>query len=1477
MSVPTMKLLLVDDTKLAQAIFRQTFSSNEVEVLCCESAHAALELLPQLQVDFIGVSATLPDGNGIELIRQIRALPGLLHLPVALMTSSSSTKFQEAAFRAGVSEIFRKQEVRQLESFVSRLIEQARPIKAHILYVEDSAAQARVILAQLTGRGITADWFPSAEKALESITKKSYDLVLADISLEGEMDGTLLSKRIRRMTGETGNTPILAMTTNDDVAQRISLYSIGIDDYLVKPVIEEELMVRIRRLVEHRQMLLKSHQHERNLAAQVAERTEQYYLAEKQLLASSRGMQELLDSMAEGAYGTDANGLCTFVNLAFLLMLGYPNADVVLGKNVHELIHHSYADGTHYPKEHCKVLVRKEFTEPVVVSDEVFWRRDGASFPVEYRSNPIIKYGRTIGAITTFVDISARKLQEAALLDSERYSREVAQELKLQKFALDQHAIVATTNIKGSISYVNEMFCAISGYSREELLGQDHILLNSGHHSHGFFKAMYRQLAKGEVWTGEICNRNKNGSLYWVDTTIVPDMGEDGKPRQYIAIRADITARKRNELELAHYREHLEELVAEQTAKLVESQQLWRFAVEGSGDGVWDWNIRTGEAIYSKQWKAMLGYSEDDILPTNTDWQQRIHPVDSDYVAECLRAYLAGQTEIYVVEYRLRCKDNSYKWILGRGMIVSIDADGRPLRMVGTHTDITERKNSEEALKSSEEKFRTLYDGSSDAVLLIDESGFIDCNHAALKLFGINNVSDFRSLMPIDLSPELQPCGTRSDVLASVRMQDAITQGELRFEWLHKRIDSGETFTADVLVNAIKVAGGTVLQATIRDISKRKQAENTLLAASRAKSEFLANMSHEIRTPMNGVIGMVDVLLQSELNPAQQRMMRTINESALGLLSILNDILDFSKIEAGKLKVEHVPTDLRTVVEGVVQLMINVASSKQAQLNLFIDPQLPPWIYSDSTRLRQILFNLLGNALKFIEQGTGQVMLHVHPVIRADGMHCVQFRIIDNGIGMNTDLIARLFQPFTQADESTARKFGGTGLGLSITQRLVDMMQGTLQVESTPSAGSEFTVELPITVAPAAYALQIEVDLTGVQVLAVSSSEPCAARFQLYLGAAGAHVTVVSDLAQANLTGMSPDTVLLLDVDEEGCRANTDWPVVQLVPRGLSSASTAITVQSRPLMQHDLVHAVGVACRRLTADEKPLERRQFPRTSAPTIEQARDTGQLILLAEDNEINREVMHEQLRLLGYTARMAEDGVIALQMWQSGDYALLLTDCHMPNMDGFALTEAIRAAEPAGIHLPIIAVTANAMQGEAELCHARGMDSYLSKPLRLNELGAMLKKWLPLTESYTTENCSAAPKIVHLSEPGTRSPAQNGRPDPLPAAPEPVPLPAWDGQALTRMVGDKPELHQRLLAKFLINAQERINSMLTANEVAAIKQAAHALKSAARTVGAMQLGELCQEIENSPEPARLAQLKQTYAAVVQIIQLILESKND
>ena len=904
-------------------------------------------------------------------------------------------------------------------------------------------------------------------------------------------------------------------------------------------------------------------------------------------------------------------------NQAAVDIYGLPNREAVLGRTPLDVSAPLQYDGR--SSEEC---VGERIAEALRTGVCVFeWRHQrpsGEVWDAQVMLRTFANGGQTLLQYS-LQDITQHKHEMQLLAQNQA---NLSHELSHVRHALDQHAIVATTDVQGCITSVNDKFCQISGYTREELLGQDHSMLNSGTHPHGFFKAMYRAVGSGNSWHGEVCNRAKDGHLYWVQTSIVPALGPDGKPVMYVVIRADITPRKQLELELQKYQSHLEELVAEKSQDLARREAQFKSMFNTLADLIW---LKDKQGVYqacNPTFERFFGAPETNIIG-KTDYDFVETALADTFRTNDVAAMNASRPQVN--EEWVTFANDGHCALLETTKTGVRDANGNLIGVLGLARDITERNQAEESLKLAEE---------------------------------------------------------------------------------------------------------------------------TANAANRAKSEFLANMSHEIRTPMNGIVGMVDILQETELAPEQHRMLGTMAQSSMALLQILNDILDFSKIEAGKLEVENIPTDLQEIAQSVAHLLESVARAKQVDLSVFVDPALPAWALGDPVRLRQVLLNLMGNALKFTSTSAShvaQVALRVVPCALLDGSAGVRFAVQDNGIGMTPEVVAKLFQPFTQADESTSRKFGGTGLGLSISQRLVELMGGRISVTSTPDVGSEFGVELPL------------------------------------------------HLCEPGLT--------------------------------------------QPQLREQLA--------------TPVERRSSQRPAAPTAEEAAQTHCLILLAEDNETNRDVMREQLRLLGYTCEVAADGAIALQMWHAkpGRYALLLSDCHMPNLDGFGLTEAIRNTEPTGTHLPIIAITANAMQGEAQRCRERGMDDYLSKPLRMNELGPMLHKWLPLVSDVASAGSAG---VTNAAAPAQATASINT-------------FAVWNPATLTELVGENPGMHKRLLDKFLINAQTQVTEMTAAalaNDTITLGRVAHTLKSAARSAGALVLGELCQQLEtagqagDAPACAELAQ---------------------
>lgn len=1107
----------------------------------------------------------------------------------------------------------------------------------------------------------------------------------------------------------------------------------------------------------------------------------------------------------------------------------------------------------------------------------------------------------------------------------------------------------------------------------------------------------------------------------------------------------------------------------------------WTFAFKGSGIGLWDWNVATNKVVFSGGWKDLFGYAQDEVSDNFNEWSSLIHPEDRSTAIANVQRYIQGEIPVLTSEHRIRCKDGSYKWVLGRGKIVSRTKDGNPLRVLGIHTDITEHKHLERRLtiqhevanvlakasglnaaisailqpvcetlgwdegllwvvdesaqrlrchsmwmasgtasehfgaasreltflrgvglpgrvwadakpvwvsdvtreqnfpraalaeqagfhtaatfpvrladrvyavleffhheirpadpsllttfqavadqlsqfcarERTEERLRQTQfamDQAVDAIYWVDpQAKILYANEAASLMVGYSKEEllnmtvhdlnpDFPAsmwpgfweetrrnktmslethhrakdgrLIPIDirvsfLAYEGQEfhCAFVRDITERKRIEDSLRDSEERFRTFldhapnamfmktndghyfftnqcfeqlchsdrehvvgktdvelfpretaeqfrandRQVIETGKAIefeeTNDLHTNIvvkfpvrdrlgqIYATGGIVTDITARKRMEFKlqqfaaemerqnlelaEAHKQALASAKAKSEFLSTMSHEIRTPMNGVIGMTGLLLDTPLTPEQREYAETVRLSGEHLLDIINEILDFSKIEAGKLDLEELNFDLHATMEETIGLLGERAYAKGLELTYLVQAGVPTALRGDPGRLRQILVNLIGNAVKFTEQGEVVVTVSMEgdpsgttAASASSSYRTLRFEVSDTGVGITPEQQAKLFQPFTQADGSSTRKYGGTGLGLAICKQLVEMMGGRIGVDSKVGEGSVFwlTVRFPLQPEGAQPVATIPASLRGRKILIVDDHATNRRVLEQSLRGLGVVYESAENGNQAleclrNAAGrQSHFDVAILDMQMPGMdglelahriKSESAINVTRLVlltsvgQRGDAKAAQSAGIAAyltKPIRQSLLYECLG-----LVLGSVPHAVAPTPQTTATIItrhslsEAQTRSRPLVLLVEDNPVNQKVAANMIEKLGYRVNVAANGREAVDSLACIPYALVFMDCQMPEMDGFEATRVIRKREeslrPVGgrqSHLPIIAMTANAMQEDRDRCLAVGMDDFLSKPVTSKSLAAVLDRWLSHDQAPAETESKAA----------------------------------------------------------------------------------------------------------------------------------------
>jgi len=787
------------------------------------------------------------------------------------------------------------------------------------------------------------------------------------------------------------------------------------------------------------------------------------------------------------------------------------------------------------------------------------------------------------------------------------------------------------------------------------------------------------------------------------------------------------------------------------TSRLRDRIQSLDAALEGANIGLWYWNLETRTQTISSQWAEMLGYTPNEIDHDIKAWEQLVHTEDLPYLRKRIEAHFAWDAPLYEAEFRMRTKTGEWKWILARGQVVEWDADGRVLKVAGTHMDVSERKIFERDLKRQRALLYSLIDSIPDLIFYKDLKGvYLGCNPAFGKFVGFHR-QDVVEKTDYDLfSKEMADFFREQDrlMLSSGRPRN-------NEEWVD--YPDGRRVLLETLRTPYFGPYGEILGLVgiSRDVTDRKQMQEELKRAkesaekaNQAKSEFLAGMSHEIRTPMSGVIGMAELLMETNLDPEQTKGLELIHNSAHSLLSIINDILDISKIEAGKIELETIDFDLRAVLKDMNGLMAVKAVEKSLSYRCVIDPDVPSLLRGDPGRLRQVLINLIGNAVKFTSDGG--ITLEVSCKTENDIQARIGFVVADTGIGIPEGQAERLFEKFTQLDMSTTRKYGGTGLGLTISKQLCEMMGGEIHVESEEGKGSRF------------------------------------------------HLTVLLDKQR---------------------------PTEATAPAPLSEDTPSST------------ESVESPRRRVTSPQ------QHPAAGNPPI----------LLVEDNETIQLVSLGLLKNLGYVADLVENGREAIDALKKKHYRLVLMDMEMPVMDGYAATKTIRGKNSPVLNpeIPIIAMTAHAMQRDLDRCISAGMDGYLSKPVKKHDLAAILKQ-------YVDENPEVRTTVV-----------------------VDAPIPdddIFDEVGIRERLDDSDDLIQVVMQSFIASFPERIVELTAAyqsRDGEKIRAVGHNIKGSSGTAGAAAIMKTAIMVEDAGKkgdiqtiPGCIDQLQSDFAKLKKIL---------
>ena len=894
---------------------------------------------------------------------------------------------------------------------------------------------------------------------------------------------------------------------------------------------------------------------------------------------------------------------------------------------------------------------------------------------------------------------------------------------------IQQHAIVSVADRDGRIVDANDAFCRISGYTRDDLVGQTHRIVNSGEQGRQFWIHVWRTIAAGTSWRGEVCNRAKDGSLYWVDTIIWPFVGASGKVENYLSVHFDITAAK-----LAARALRDSQAFLERTGRL-------------AGIGGWEFDVRSQTVRWSPE-TYRIHEVDPAVSPPPADALQFFAPQARPLLEQAFAAAVSQGTR-YDLELPFVTAGGKHKWVrtVGEAEIV----DGQVVRLLGALQDITERKRAEEEMNRTSSLLAAVLDAASEvSIIAADIGGTITLfNTGAERLLGYErsevvgtqNVLTFHDRNELRLRAQALSAETGRSVRTGLALIDPAALSRPN-EWTHRRKD-GSAVRVSLSVTAMRDADGHCYGylGVAHDISRQKEYEHSLQAAAQAaqraneaKSQFLANMSHEIRTPLNALLGVGHLLADTPLDDDQRRLLTKSQIAGRSLLGIVNEVLDLAKIEAGELALEAALFLPHRLLHDVDVLFRAQAEAKGIAFDLAFVGDVPPCLVGDAQRVRQILVNLVGNALKFTSQGSVRVALQV--LDQSASQVRLRCSVRDTGIGIDAAAQQRLFKPFSQADASTTRRYGGTGLGLSIVHQLAQAMGGEVGMTSEPGLGSEFWAVLSLAVPSATGASRVWDDGNSLEVFVVddhpadrqalasqarrlgwrATELDCAASMMALIEARLAAGTalpeaLIVDQQMPNATGLQAIEQLATRLGRESLPAIliVSSHDLEVIVR-LDTQRLASSMLSKPVGASELFNAVNDGVVQRTGNVgKVLQSTRIGALQAHWLSGAR-----VLVVDDSDINREVARRLLEREGAEVQTADNGRDALDRLraQPDAFDVVLMDVQMPEMDGLEATRRLRAE--LGLKLPVVALTAGALMEEQRQAMAAGMTGFLTKPL-------------------------------------------------------------------------------------------------------------------------------------------------------------------